>query len=262
MIREKHIWELLGQPAPRERKFFEEPWHFMVFSVLMIMLSLGLYVNGYEEVMFSMLVVLWVIFWRNSDRLGRIFLVMASVVGFTHEIVGVWLGLFEYTFVDYFSVPIFLLPGYGIIYWAAENFWAHLKEKTLQQINFRLLAFGTILMLFMFDVFYSGFSLEYGMNLLFLMAIMLAFNELDLRDRFLVYITGFITGFDEIAGIALGAWTHKSVHLLSIVPPYLFLVWLALLLSGKLREYRLGRQIAIMGAAFGIKVAYWLMHLP
>jgi hypothetical protein len=176
--------------------------------------------------------VLWLLFWNNSMLKGRMLLVIASVFGYVHELLGVQHGYFTYLGGAIGGAPIWLIPGYGAIFWSSYNLWNIFQERYSQQQWFnRVDYFIVASVALMLVVDYTIFDLSLqpiAILLKFSLAFML-FSSLDgLR---LAYFTGFFTVLTEFTGETLGTWMHPTFSIFSLMAGYVFLLWICITLS-------------------------------
>ena len=227
--------ELKKKFIGREKKFFSNPGAFLSFCIGVIFISLFLHSRGYSDLVFFLLAFLWFIFWANSTPLGKSFLIVASLVGFTHELIGTYFGWFSYTTDLWFRVPYYILPGYGCIYWAIQNFWLTVSKKHLMPPRvFHSTVLLTIAAMYAIDFFFLSFSPTILSSTLLIILLLALFTRTSLAEQHLTYFVFLITGFNEAMGVLLGAWAHYPFSLVSAVPPYAYLVWLCVALTHKL----------------------------
>ncbi|WP_292464387.1 hypothetical protein [Methanolobus sp.] len=176
--------------------------------------------------------ILWVLFWNNSMLKGRMLLVIASAFGYVHELLGVQHGYFTYLGGAIGGAPIWLIPGYGAIFWSSYNLWKIFQERYSQQqwfhrVNYFIVASVALMVVADYAIF--DLSLQpMAILLKFSLALML-FSSLDgLR---LAYFTGFFTVLTEFTGEMLGTWMHPDFSLFSLMAGYVFLLWICITLS-------------------------------
>lgn len=206
------------------------PLYFFLFMLVTIASTLVYYLLIKDEFTPAVILsVLWFIFWKNSKIEGRTILVVASFVGYIHELLGVQYGYFAYLNGIIGNVPIWILPGYGAIFWSSYNLWKIFEEKYSGHKWFGFIdhfIFLSLLLLVITD--YRYFDLTKDTLIIstkFIIALMLIRNFDMLR---LAYFTGAFTLLNEIAGETLGTWAHRDFSLLSLMAGYIFLLWLCL----------------------------------
>ncbi|WP_244624872.1 hypothetical protein [Methanococcoides vulcani] len=199
----------------------------MLFTILGI---LAYYIRTKDEFAPAIILsVLWIIFWKNSKIEGKTFLVIASVFGFINELLGVQYGYFTYLNGAIGNVPIWILPGYGTIFWSSYNLWKIFEKQYSRSKWFHFTDHFVILsfvLLILAD--YTFFDLTKNpliISIKFIISFMLFRNFNLLR---LAYFTGFFTVLNEIAGETLGTWSHPDFSLLSLMAGYVFLLWICL----------------------------------
>jgi len=208
-------------------------WYFAAFMLTVIAGILIFYRQTENEVIPALILLsLWLLFWNNSLLKGRMLLVIASVFGYVHEIMGVQHGYFTYLGGAIGGAPIWLIPGYGAIFWSSYNLWKIFQERYSQKQWFnRVNYFIAASMALMLVVDYTLFDLTFnpiGILLKFSLAFML-FKSLD--GLHLAYFTGFFTVLTEFTGEMLGTWMHPDFSLFSLMAGYVFLLWICITLS-------------------------------
>jgi hypothetical protein len=212
---------------------FNNVWYFAIFMLTVILGILVFYRHTQNEVIPAIILsVLWLLFWNNSMLKGRMLLVIASVFGYVHELLGVQHGYFTYLGGAIGGAPIWLIPGYGAIFWSSYNLWNIFQERYSQQQWFnRVDYFIVASVALMLVVDYTIFDLSLqpiAILLKFSLAFML-FSSLDgLR---LAYFTGFFTVLTEFTGETLGTWMHPTFSIFSLMAGYVFLLWICITLS-------------------------------
>lgn len=223
---------------------------FLLFVITSIVGVLIFYTQTGDELTATLILsLLWLFFWKESDLQGKVFLVAASVIGYVHELVGVKAGFFTYLGGFFGGVPIWVLPGYGAIFWASYNFWkifeeTYGKKKWFSRIP--LIIGGITLLLILvdaafFDLLESPFSIILGL----LLSLILFKSIAEVR---LAYFVAVFTVFDEIAGEIVGAWYHPQFSIFSLMSGYVFLLWMSLTIKEILSETKNWRAIEIMSA--------------
>ncbi|WP_406661717.1 hypothetical protein V7O66_04145 [Methanolobus sp. ZRKC3] len=214
----------------KSRILVNTPLYFCLFMLFTILGILAYYIQTKDEFTPAIILsALWIIFWKNSKIEGKTFLVIASLFGYIHELLGVQYGYFTYLGGAIGNVPIWILPGYGTIFWSSYNLWNIFERKYSGSKWFHFTNHFVILsfvLLILAD--YSYFDLTkdpLNTSIKFILAFMLFTNFSLLR---LAYFTGFFTVLDEIAGETLGTWSHPDFSLLSLMAGYIFLLWICL----------------------------------
>ncbi|MBW6451638.1 MAG: hypothetical protein K0B02_02815 [DPANN group archaeon] len=205
-------------------------WDFFLFMVISIVGTLIFYTQtGDEFTSAFVLFILWLFFWKESDLRGKVFLVLASVIGFVHELIGVKIGYFTYLNGVIGGVPLWVIPGYGAIFWASYNLWKVFEQKYSEHkwfsyVNYFILFF--IFAMFIIDYFFLDLALKPFLILFEFAFAFLIFKTANMMR--LAFFVGLFTVFDEIAGEILGAWSHSSFSLFSLMSGYVFLLWICL----------------------------------
>jgi hypothetical protein len=203
---------------------------------------------------------LWLLFWKTSCSKGRIFLVVASVIGYVHEVLGVQHGYFTYLGGVYGGVPLWLLPGYGTIFWSAHNLWkgfegAFLKYKWFHNVNY--LAILSMAILLFVDYFIFTLSHDMGAILFKFVLVFMLFKGLaELR---LAYFVGFFTVLTEFAGETLGTWSHPEFSFFSLMAGYVFLLWVCLTLNDYIKGAKKWGRIEAVAAV--IMTTFYILSL-
>ncbi|WP_445475454.1 hypothetical protein ACT9XH_01530 [Methanococcoides methylutens] len=217
----------------KSRILVNTPLYFCLFMLFTILGTLAYYIRTKDEITPAIILsVLWVLFWKNSNVEGKIFLVVASVFGYIHELLGVQYGYFTYLGGAIGNVPIWILPGYGTIFWSAHNLWKIFEKQYSRSKWFHFTDHFVILsfvLLILADYRYFDLAKEpLNTSIKFAIVFMLFRNFNLLR---LAYFTGFFTVLTETAGETLGTWSHPSFSLLSLMAGYVFLLWICLSLA-------------------------------
>jgi hypothetical protein len=213
-------------------------WYFFVFMLAVILGILIFYRYTQNEIIPAVILLsLWLLFWNHSLLKGRMLLVVASVFGYVHELLGVQHGYFTYLGGVIGGAPIWLIPGYGAIFWSSYNLWKIFHERYSQKQWFhRVNYFIAASMAILLAVDYIRFDLSLnptGIILKLSLALML-FRSLDgLR---LAYFTGFFTVLTEFTGEMLGTWMHPDFSLVSLMAGYVFLLWICITLSDVIKD--------------------------
>ena len=226
---------------------------FTVFCIVNIIGILIYYSFTKDELLpFLYLSMLWVIFWKNSTTLEeKIILIGASTIGILHEILGSNLGWFTYTTGIAFGAPTWIMPGYGVIFWASYNLWTHfekyhpIKEKLFSKI-FIIGSAGLIA----FDLFVL--NMINSLSVIVAIPSYIAAFSLFKRgkERHLAVATGAMTVFDEFAGEILGAWTHPIFFSTSLMAAYLFALWILLTTAKLIKKEKIWRTKEIIAVIF------------
>ncbi|UGV41568.1 hypothetical protein J7W08_04580 [Methanococcoides orientis] len=217
----------------KSRILVNTPIYFCLFMLFTILGILAYYIQTKDEITPAIILsVLWIIFWKNSQTEGKIFLVIASVFGYIHELLGVQYGYFTYLGGAIGNVPIWILPGYGAIFWSAHNLWKIFERQYSRSKWFHFTDHFVILsfvLLILADYRYFDLTKDLlNTSVKFAIVFMLFRNFNLLR---LAYFTGFFTVLTETAGETFGTWSHPSFSLLSLMAGYVFLLWICLSLA-------------------------------
>ncbi|MDW7733083.1 MAG: hypothetical protein SCH66_11745 [Methanolobus sp.] len=215
------------------RQLLTNPHYFFIFMLSVIFGVLIYYRATVDEIIPTIVLsVLWIIFWKNSEQKGRIFLVIASVFGYIHELLGVRYGYFTYLGGFIGGSPIWLIPGYGTIFWSSYNLWKGFEERYSAEKWFGLSNyFVAISLAAIFAVDYLVFDMSenpVGILIKFSLAFMLFRTFEGVR---LAYFVAFFTVLTEFTGEMLGTWYHPDFSLLSLMAGYVFLLWVCLTLD-------------------------------
>lgn len=265
-----------------ERRLLRNAKYFFAFCILIITSVLIYYSRTGEE--FLPLVVLGAtaaVFWTHSDKIGKIFMVAAGSIGFIHEVVGGMEGWFVYNSGAVFQTPLWLIPGYAVMFWACYNLWKQGKKKYhVKERNFTLLAASLIALAFVLDATVCQFRPTYwAFDMVFIAIILLLFRLP--ADRHLALVTWSLCAFNEFLGFNLGAWQHYSYagqvstlaghvditapaatgfSFTGITPPYLLFLWGTIRFAEYVTEKKrpLIREFALLAAAIGLKTYTWL----
>ncbi|WP_406659802.1 hypothetical protein V7O66_08085 [Methanolobus sp. ZRKC3] len=255
-------------------------WYFPIFMLVTIFGTLIMYRYTYSENIWVgippsaigswnlwaeipptiILSTIWLIFWKTSCSKGRIFLVVASVIGYIHEVLGVQHGYFTYLGGVYFGVPIWLLPGYGTIFWSAHNLWkgfegAFSKKRWFHRMNY--LAVLSMVTLFIVD--YSIFSLSHDIVAIlfkFFIVFMLFKGLAQLR---LAYFVAFFTVLTEFTGETLGTWSHPDFSFFSLMAGYVFLLWVCLTLNDYIKGVKKWGRLEALAAV--VMTTFYILSL-
>ena len=238
-INNKSFMELREELAKREDQLLDNPRNFLLFCVSTIVLIL-VYYSATKNALLPTIVLgmLWIVFWSKSTKIGKTFLIIATTIGYSHEILGVYMGWFTYATGNFgLGVPIWIALGYGCIYWSIENFWTHAEKRHyFKQHLFKFIWIGSLLSMFLLDVFIFEISDIFIYNVIFIALLFFLFDRP--KEQHLALTVAFFTGLEEVLGATLGAWTHPSLSLMKIIPPYIFFVWLILFVVHSLLKDR------------------------
>ncbi len=223
---------------------------FFIFVISAIIATLIFYRQTQDEFTATLILsLLWLFFWRESDKRGKVFLVSAAVIGYAHELVGVKAGFFAYLGGFFGGVPLWVLPGYGAIFWASYNFAKIFDEKYGKALWFRKIGyifFGVSAALLAIDWFGLDLSLNpVQIGLWFALSLILFKSWNEIR---LAYFVGLFTVFDEIAGEIIGTWTHATFSIFSLMSGYVFLLWMCLTITEVINGTKKWRAIEAVSA--------------
>lgn len=215
------------------RNIVSIPLYFSLFMLVTIIFTLIFYIQTKNEILPAIILsILWIYFWKISEIEGKTFLIVASVFGYVHELLGVQYGYFTYLNGVFGDVPIWILPGYGTIFWSAFNL-SNIFEKQYSRVKwFRFTDYFIIASFFalvVFDLLYFDLSrspVSIGLKFVVMFMLFSTFHMLRLA-----YLTGFFTVLTETLGETLGAWQHPDFSLLSLMAGYVFLLWICLSIS-------------------------------
>jgi hypothetical protein len=221
---------------------------FMLFAIIGILLFYRWTVN--EVLPLTILSFLWIMFWSNSERKGQILLIIASVFGYFHELLGVIYGYFTYLGGVIGNVPIWILPGYGAIFWSSYNLWhifelRYSKSQWFPVVNYFIPVSLTILLafdFFFFDLAQNPIAIMAKFSLAFL----LFKNFKELR---LAYFVGFFTVLTEFSGEILGTWYHPDFSLLSLMTGYVFLLWICITIADSIDGVKKWGVVEVVAAS-------------
>ncbi len=226
-------YSLVSTIEEKTKLLINNPQYFFFFMLSVIFGVLIYYRNTVDEIIPTIVLgVLWILFWRNSEQKGRIFLVIASLFGYVHELLGVRYGYFTYLGGFIGGSPIWLIPGYGTIFWSSYNLWKRFEEKYSERNWFNFTnKFAIISLAAVFAADYLIFDLStniVGILIKFTLAFMLFRTFEGLR---LAYFVAFFTVLTELSGEILGTWYHPDFSLISLMAGYVFLLWVCLTIN-------------------------------
>jgi len=255
-----HFLTLRKSVSTKEDRLLSDAKRFFIFCMVTILVVLVFFAETKNEFYPTILLgALSYLFWKKSDTTGKVFLISAGAIGYAHEVIGVVNGWFTYAGGFFYGTPLWLIPGYGCIYWSCYNLWLQGKKKYhLKQERFKKLAIVSIALLFILDFFFFKFRPTYMYDIPFFVLIILLFT-IRPGEQHLAYITGFMTLTDEYLGHVLGAWTHPSFVITALLPSYILFLWGALRVSKFLDgEPLLKRsEVIIASLAILIKIKLW-----
>ena len=223
---------------------------FFLFVVAAIIGTLIFYRQTEDELTATIILsLLWIFFWRESDKKGKVFLIFAAVIGYVHELIGVKAGFFTYLGGYFGGVPLWVLPGYGAIFWASYNFGKVFDEKYGKKPWFpkivNVFIVGTAALLAI-DWFRLDFSLNpVQITLWFVLSLSLFKSWGEIR---LAYFVALFTVFDEIMGEIIGTWSHATFSIFSLMSGYVFLLWMCLTVTELLDGTKKWRAIEVFSA--------------
>ena len=236
--------------AQHKEYFLHDVKDFLLFVVTAILGTLIFYRQTGDELTATLILsLLWYFFWRESDLQGKVFLVAASVVGYIHELIGVKAGFFTYYGGFFGGVPLWVLPGYGAIFWAAYNFWKIFEETYKDRKWFSKIpaaAIGITIALAIVDAAFFDLPKDPIFITLGLALSLLLFK--NLAEVRMAYFVATFTVFDEIAGEFIGTWHHPIFSIFSLMSGYVFFLWIALSIKEILQGTKKWRAIEIIGA--------------
>lgn len=239
--------------ARKQDQLLNNPKYFLSFCISIILFILVFY-SFTKNAIFPTIILggLWLAFWSRSTMVGKSYLLIATSLGYAHEILGVAMGWFTYATGNFgLGVPVWVAIGYGCIYWSIENFWTHAEEKHyFPQKHFRFIWVGSFLSLFIIDYFLLEISDKFIFNTLFIILLLFLFNTLE--EQHLALTVAFFCGTVELTGSLLGAWYHPTLSLVRVIPVYIFFVWLI----------QLGIQLTHKGRMLRLRDMLFLVTMP
>lgn len=223
---------------------------FFIFVIVAIIGTLIFYRQTRDEFTATLILsLLWLFFWRESDKKGKVFLTFAAAIGYVHELIGVKAGFFTYLGGVFWGVPLWVLPGYGAIFWASYNFGKIFKEAYEKKPWFSKIPYifiGVTVAFALIDWFALDLSLHpVQIALWFTLSILLFKSWGEMR---LAYFVALFTVFDEIIGEIIGTWSHESFSIFSLMSGYVFLLWMCLTITEMLEGKKKWRLIEVIGA--------------
>lgn len=254
---------LINSVNEKSSVLISTPHYFFIFMLSVIFGVLVYYTNTVDEIVPTIVLsVLWILFWKNSDSQGKIFLVIASVFGYIHELLGVRYGYFTYLGGFFGGSPVWLIPGYGTIFWSSHNLWRIFEDKYSERNWFHFtgifvaFSFAALLtadyMLFDFTENMTGILIK------FILAFMLFNTTKGLR---LAYFVAFFTVLTEFTGEMLGTWYHPDFSLISLMAGYVFMLWLCLALDHISKGTYFRNRRGTESAAAFVLTAFYVLSL-
>jgi hypothetical protein len=222
-----------GSIEEKSRMLLNDPHYFFIFMLSTIFGVLIYYRATVDEIMPTIVLsLLWMLFWKNTDQKGRIFLIIASLFGYVHELLGVRYGYFTYLGGAIGGSPIWLIPGYGTIFWSSYNLWEIFEKTYSEKKWFRSTnIFIPVSLAVLITVDHMVFDLALKpVSILakFTLAFMLFRNFQEIR---LAYFVAFFTVLTELTGEIIGTWSHPEFSLISLMAGYVFLLWVCLTIN-------------------------------
>ncbi|SFM31316.1 hypothetical protein [Methanolobus profundi] len=217
----------------KSRILLNDPQYFFIFMLSTIFGVLIYYRATVDEILPTIVLsLIWVLFWKNTDQKGRIFLVIAAVFGYVHELLGVSYGYFTYLGGFIGGSPIWLIPGYGTIFWSSYNLWEIFERTYSERRWFRFTnIFIPVSLALLIAIDHMVFDLALKpLSILakFTLALMLFRTFEGIR---LAYFVAFFTVLTELTGEMIGTWTHPEFSLISLMAGYVFLLWVCLTIN-------------------------------
>jgi len=236
--------------AHQKEYFLHDAKDFLLFVITAILGTLIFYRQTEDEITATLILsLLWYFFWKESDLQGKVFLVAASLIGYIHELVGVKAGFFTYLGGFFGGVPLWILPGYGAIFWASYNFWKIFEETYKNSKWFSRIpaaAVGITVALAAVDAIFFDLLIDPIFITLGLVLALLLFK--NLAEVRMAYFVATFTVFDEIAGELIGTWHHPIFSIFSLMSGYVFFLWIAITIKEMLSGTKKWRAIEIIGA--------------
>ncbi|MCK4551257.1 MAG: hypothetical protein KAT91_04840, partial [Candidatus Aenigmarchaeota archaeon] len=163
MVRLPKLSEIRRNLKKTEDIVLDDAKYFLAFVIVAILSILIFFRQTQDDITATIiLVLLWWLFWKRSDLKGKVFLILASIVGYVHEIIGVYFGFFTYLGGFIGGVLLWVLPGYGAIFWASYNFW-RVFEKNYSSASWfthiNKIAFTSFFVLLFIDYMWLGLML-------------------------------------------------------------------------------------------------------
>jgi hypothetical protein len=174
--------------------------------------------------------ILWLMFWTKADTLGKLLLLISAAVGFSHEVLGVGLKWFSYSQGMVAGVPLWLLPGYGVIYYSAEYIW---KKTKRQWTDDKYIVMSIVLVGFFLymDIYVNKFIVPIS-QWFYAGLILLLVSTLSKHEQHFMYAVAVLTATEEYVGVVVKAWTYPmGFAFLNVVPSYMFLGWIGLAIT-------------------------------
>lgn len=238
------------------------PLFFAIFMIVIIF-SVLIYYRFFKDefIPFILLGIFWIIFWIHSDNDEYIMLILPSFFGFIHELIGVKHGYFTYLNGIIGGAPLWLIPGYGAIFWSSYHMWNIFYKKYNQKtffkyiIHFIVLTFIILITIdfFLFDLNQNPFMIMLKFFLVFLL-----FRNLN--NIKLAYFVAFFTVLTELTGEILGTWYHPTFSVFSLMSGYVFLLWICLTVNKFINKEYINSHIEVLAGTI-VSVFYILLLL-
>lgn len=277
----EHFLELETELKRDEGILLKNAKYFFAFCAFLIVAIVFYYSQTGEEFLpLILLSATAIIFWTHSDKAGKILMVAAATIGYSHEVIGGMEGWFAYTSGVLFQTPLWLIPGYAAIFWACYNLWKQGRKKyTIKEKNFKILAVSLIILMFVLDATIFNFRPTYWAFDIAVIAVVILLFRIP-AHRQLAVITWFLVVLEELLGYLLGAWQHylysgqvstlagtvdisapaaTGFSFVGLIPTYFLFLWGALRLMDYVerKEVPLKREFALIGIALAIKAYTW-----
>jgi len=267
-----------------ERILLRTAKYFLVFCVFMIVSTLIYYSNTRDEMLpFFALGIVAAVFWTHSDKTGKIFMIAAASLGFIHEVIGGMEGWFVYTSGAVYQTPLWLIPGYAVMYWACYNLWKEGKKKyKIKDRNFNILALSLIGLSVLLDLTVAHFRPTFWQFDIVVAVIIIALFR-QREERHLALVTWLLCAFNEFLGFSLGAWQHylypgqvstltgyvditpaaghvTGFSFIGITLPYIVFLWGSLKFVNYVQEKKapLKAELVAIAGVLAIKTYTWL----
>ncbi|MCD6229982.1 MAG: hypothetical protein J7K00_04210 [Candidatus Diapherotrites archaeon] len=247
------LQNMAGKLKTIEENVLNNTKQFTVFCIINIVAILVYYSFTKDELLpVFYLSMLWFVFWKNSTTTEeKTMLVGASLIGIFHEILGANLGWFTYTTGMAFGAPTWIMPGYGVIFWASYNLWTHFEEHhhLKEKLFSKTFIIGTAVLI-TFDLFVLNL-LNSPSIFIAIPSYLAAFSLFQRgKERHLAVATGAMTLFDELAGEMIGAWSHPIFFSTSLMAAYLFALWIFLTAAKIIKKEKTWRTKELAAATF------------
>ena len=242
-----------------EDKLLDSPRNFLIFCFAIIFIVLFQYSFTHNALIpVFLLGALWILFWSRSTDIGKAFLLIATVLGYAHEILGVHMGWFSYATGDFgVGVPLWVAIGYGCIFWSVANFWSHAEARHMfPQRYFRFIWPGCLAAFFVLDFFVFQMTDLLFLNLAFVVLMYFLFSRP--KDQHFALTIALFCGLEEVVGALLGAWHHPVLSLVKVIPPYMFFGWMILFVVFSLMRGRIAKIKELLIA--GAMLLFWILR--